>query len=248
MPAFLAFILTNRNKEHAGKFLLYSFSIPIFFTVFIFSIFQWDILFFLRTVFYSTPVFETSPVQILGGCMNMWSFIALPALNIDSHWIFRLIWIPLLSAGSLYWLRKKKMGYLDLAVAIVSLYLIFMISYGWVSEQLFLDPLPFIFLTILVFRPGKLLIYFLVLIQVLVFAFSMVNWGPFIFEPLINRFSPKLLHLLLIMNPSANQLIWNVRGVLGLLISLLLGTFLFLLLDFNDRKITENVDNSLIID
>jgi Gpi18-like mannosyltransferase len=242
LPAFLIFLFRNRGKKEVGKFLVFSCSIPVIFTILIFTIFQWDMLFFLKTVFYSTPVFESNPVQILGGCMNFWSFVALPIFGFGDHWIFRLLWIPILSLGILYWLRKKRLENLDFVLSIVTLYILFILSYGWVTEQSFLDPLPFIFLIILVYRPRKLHFYFLALIQLLVFAFSMSNWGPFIFEPLAERFFPFALPAILNLDPSQNSLIWNIRGTLGLLISLCLGTYLFLLLNQNHSHTGKNLD------
>ncbi len=239
LPAFLIYIFKKIDRKTAGKFLLLSISIPIVFTGLVFTIFQWDLLFFLKTIFYSTPMFETNPSQIISGCMNVWSFVALPAFGIEMHWIFRLFWIPILGIATIFWSKKNKFETLDFILAIVSLYLLFLISYGWVSEQLFLDPLPFIFMTILVYRPKKLHFYILVFIQILVFSFSLFNWGPFIFEPLVETFFPNFLSLIRVMDPSKNQFIWNLRGILGLIISISLGLYLFLLLKQPKIKLLE---------
>jgi len=237
LPAFCVYFLRNRNKIEAAKFLLISCLVPAIFTGLFFLAFNWDIIFFLRTVFYSTPVFENNPVQIIGGCMNIWSFLALCAIDIGKQWFFRMLWIPIMGLGALYWLRKKKMDDLDLSFSIVSLYIIFMISYGWISEQSFLDPLPFIFLIVLAYRPRKLHFNLLIVIQILVYGFSLFNWGPFIFQPFAERFFPSLLQTIWSLDPSNNALIWNIRGILGLIISIFLGLFLLLLLKQDEISI-----------
>ena len=229
LPVFFAYILRNRNKKEASKFLLICGSLPILFTVLFFVVFNWDIMFFVKTVFYSTPVFENNPVQILGGCMNIWSFFALLAFDQAKFWFLRLLWIPILGVGAFYWIRKNKMDERDLNFSIVSMYILFLISYGWVTEQLFIYPLPFIFLLIFAYRPRRLYLYFLVVIQILVYAFSAVNWGPFIFEPLAKRFFPQLLQLFFDLDPSKSSQIWYIRGTLGLIISIFLSIFLLIL-------------------
>ncbi|MCL4430217.1 MAG: glycosyltransferase 87 family protein, partial [Chloroflexi bacterium] len=194
LPAFLAYILKNQDRKEAGKFTLYTCALPVVFTLAVFAVYQWDILYFLRTIFYWTPVFETTnPTQIQGGAMNLWSFISLLNVDISQVWLLRFIWIPVLGVISLYWFRKPIMKVADLNLAIISFYLLFMLSYGWVTEQSFLDPLPFIFLQILAFRPKKIYMYALLAVQGLVFAFSTFNWGPFIFTPLLEKFNPPLL-------------------------------------------------------
>jgi hypothetical protein len=230
LPAFFAYILKKRNKIDAGKFLLYTFAVPILFTVFVFAVFRWDILYFLRTIFYLTPVFETNPVLIQGGAMNIWSFLALLNINIARISLLRLLWIPVLAVSSFYWLRKTKLDDASLNLSIISLYVLFMLTYGWVTEQTFLDLLPFIFLQIFAYRPKRNLLYLLVIIQILIFAFSAVNWGVFIFQPLVTRFSPSLLPLMQHLDPSASSLIWTIRGVLGLIVSISLAGFLTLLM------------------
>ena len=230
LPAFIAYFFRNGDKKESLKFLFVSCSIPIIFTGFIFVALNWDFIFFLKTIFYSTPIFENNPVQILGGCMNVWSFLALLAIDIGKQWLFRSLWIPIMGIVAIYWLRKKKMDDLNLSISIVSLYIIFMISYGWISEQSFLDTLPFIFLIIFAYRPRKLQVCLLVVIQILVYVFSLFNWGPLIFEPLAEKFFPSFLQIIWSFDPSRSKLIWNIRGILGLAISVFLGIFLLLLL------------------
>ena len=225
LPAFLAYILKNQDRKEAGRFTLYTCALPVVFTLIVFAVYQWDILFFLRTIFYWTPVFETNPTQIQGGCMNLWSFISLLNVDISRVWLLRFIWIPVLGVTSLYWFRKPSMKEADLNLAIISFYLLFMVSYGWVTEQTFLDPLPFIFLQILAYRPKKTYMYALLAIQGLVFAFSTFNWGPLIFAPLLKQFYPPLLEAIQVFDPK-NALIWTTRGVLGLAVSLSLCAFL----------------------
>jgi hypothetical protein len=105
-----------------------------------------------------------------------------------------------------------------------------MISYTWISEQSFLNPSLFILLIVFAYRPRRLHLFLLAAIQILVYSFSLVNWGPFIFEPLAQRFFPQLLPIILSINPSKSSLIWHVRGTIGLIISLFLGVFLLTLL------------------
>jgi len=237
LPAFFAFFLKNRSKNEATKFLLMTCFVPIIFTSLVFVAFNWDIMFFLRTVFYSTPVLETNPVQILGGCMNVWSFLAFLDIDIGTQWFFRLLWIPILAGGSLFLLKTKKMDEYKFSLSIVSLYILFMISYGWISEQSFLEPLPFIFLILFVYKPKKIQVYLLVTIQIFIYLFSLVNWGPAIFEPLVERFFPTLLGTIDTLNPSTSSLVWTIRGVLGLSVSLFLGLFMILLLK-QDKNIS----------
>jgi hypothetical protein len=230
LPAFIAYYFRNGDRKESLKFLFVTFCVPIVFTGLTFVAFNWDIIFFLKTVFYSTPIFENNPVQILGGCMNVWSFLALLAIDMGKQWFFRILWIPIIGTVAIYWLRKKKMDDLNLSISIVSFYIIFMISYGWISEQSFLDTLPFIFLIILAYRPKKLQVGLLVVIQILIYIFSLFNWGPLIFEPLAENFFPSLLQIIWSFDPSKSKLIWNIRGILGLTISVFLGIFLLLLL------------------
>jgi Gpi18-like mannosyltransferase len=225
LPAFLAYVLKNQGKKETGKFTLYTLTLPIVFTLGVFAVYQWDIGFFLRTIFYWTPVFETNPVLIQGGCMNIWSFMNLLNVDISQVWLLRFIWIPIVGAAAIYWFKKPKMSDADLNLALISFYVLFMVSYSWVPEQMFLDPLPFIFLQIFAYRAKKIYFYGLLAVQVLVFAFSAFNWGPFIFEPLLKRFSPELLASIQFLDPS-NPLIWTIREILGLVVSVSLIAFL----------------------
>ena len=231
LPAFFAYVLKKFGGKQAVKFVFFTCLIPVVFTFAIFTAYGWDILYFLRTIFYWTPVFESNPVLILGGCMNIWSFVALFNVNMAELWILRMIWVPVLAVGTLYWLRKPKLGDADLNLSLISLYVLFMITYGWVSEQTFLDPLPFILLQVLAFRPKRTSLYALVALQILIYSFSAVNWGGFIFEPLLTRFSPGLLPLLQYSDPTTSPLNWTIRGSLGLIVSLAMGVFLLLLLE-----------------
>jgi Gpi18-like mannosyltransferase len=237
IPAFFAYFLKNRSKNETTKFLLMTCFVPIIFTTLVFIAFNWDIMFFLRTVFYSTPVLENNPVQILSGCMNIWSFLAFLSIDIGTQWFFRLLWIPILAVASLFLLRTKKMDEYKFSLSIVSLYILFMISYGWISEQSFLEPLPFIFLILFLYRPKKIQVYLLVIIQIFIYLFSLVNWGPAIFEPLVERFFPTFLGTIDTLNPSTSSLVWTIRGVLGLSVSLFLGLFMILLLK-QDKEIS----------
>ena len=237
LPAFFAYILKKKGRIEAGKFLLYSSAFPVVFTLIVFAAFRWDILYLFRTVFYWAPILESkNPIQIQGGCMNLWSFISLFQIDIAKFWQLRLVWIPFMALTSIYWLKKPMKGESDLNLSIISLYVVFLIAYGWVSEQIFTDPLPFIFLQIIAFYPNRRQFYSLIIIQILVFAFSATNWGPFIFEPLFARFSPLLLQKIQIMSPATNPTLWNIRGILGLTISASLVGFLLLMLREPTKK------------
>ena len=227
LPAFFVYVLKKNNGKEAGRFAFYTLAVPVVLTVAIFSIFQWDITYFFRTIFYWTPVYET-PVQILGGGMNLWSFTSLFYLDVSQLWILRVVWIPVLAVAALYWLRRPKMDDAALCLSIISLYLLFMITYAWVPEQTFIDPLPFIFLQILCYRPRRLHLFLLYVIQALVYAFSLSNWGLFVFTPLLQRFYPEGLTAIQPFTPF-NSYIWNIRGTLGLAFSLVLGVFLLAL-------------------
>ncbi len=225
LPAFLIYILKNQDIKKAGKFALYTCALPVVFTLAVFTVYQWDILYFLRTIFYWTPVFENTPTQITGGCMNIWSFTSLLNIDISYVWILRFVWIPIIGFLTLYWFRKPTMKEADLNLALISFYVFFMVSYGWVTEQNFLDFLPFVFLQIFAYQPRKIYLYALVGVQITVFAFSTFNWGPFIFAPLLQKFSPPLLRAIQFLNP-AEPLVWNIRGILGLVVSTSLCVFL----------------------
>jgi hypothetical protein len=161
--------------------------------------------------------------------MNIWSFFALHGVDLVKFWFFRLLWIPILGAGAFFLVQKKQNGrarsHFFNSFSIHPLHDQLLM----VSEQLFLDTLPFIFLLIFSYRPRRLYLYFLVVIQILVYAFSVVNWGPSIFEPIAERFFPSLLQLIWFLDPSKSSQVWYVRGTLGLIISPFLGIFLLIL-------------------
>jgi hypothetical protein len=225
LPAFLAYLWKNRGKREAGKFGLYTFALPVIFTLAIFAIYQWDILYFLKTIFYWTPAFDANPILMQGGAMNIWSFLSLLNLDISKIVVLRFVWIPVIAAAVVYWFRKPSMDESDFNLSLISFYLLFMISYAWVPEQSFVDVLPFIFLQIFGYRAKRSYLIALIAVQVLVFAFSFVNWGPFVFVPLM---TPLTLDSLKFLFPT-NQVIWNIRGVLGLVVSLSLAAFLLAL-------------------
>jgi hypothetical protein len=229
LPAFFAYIMRRENAKEAGKFALYTIAVPILFTVVIFAIFQWDITYFFRTIFYWTPIYESNPTQITGGGMNIWSFASLLNLDISQVGILRLIWIPVLAIAAVYWLKRGKMDDATFCLSIVSFYVLFMVTYAWVPEQTFVDPLPFVLLQILAYRPRRFYLYALAVVQVLVYAFSAFNWGPFVFNPFLEQFYPQVLAAIRPFNPT-NSTIWVIRGVLGLAVSSALGVFLLTLL------------------
>ena len=191
LPLFVLYLLKKNDRKSAIKLALLSCLLPIIFTFSVFTIYNWDIAYFFNTIFYSTSVTIT-PLQISGGCMNIWSFIGLLGFDIAQYGILRLLWIPLVILGYAYWFRKE-MTNSNLVFSIISIYFLFMLSYGWVTEQTFLDVLPFIFLFVIAYKPSKLALYGLAIVQLLVFGFSLFNWGPFIFQPLISNFYPSLL-------------------------------------------------------
>jgi Gpi18-like mannosyltransferase len=230
LPAFLVYALMKRGRKDAAKVAFWVLAIPVVFTTAIFAIFRWDLLYFLKTIFYWTPIFETSQVQIQGGCMNLWSFLALFKIDAGSLWYLRVLWVPVLFGGfALFWLRRRSWETSDFNLALITLYSLFMMSYGWVTEQSFIDLLPFLFLQIMCFRPKKSQFYLLVVLQVLIFAFSAVDYGEFIFLPFIERFSPSLLPSLQVFIPTVGSTVWAIRGLLGLVVTVYLGLFLLLL-------------------
>lgn len=230
LPAFFAYVLKKRNRKEAGMFLLCACAVPVLFTLAIFTVFQWDILSFLRTIFYTTPIFESSPILTEYGSMNAWSFLSTQSISFVPFWPLRLLWIPILAVGAFYWLRKPRFDEADLNLSIISFYVLFMISYGWVTEQAFIDPLPFVFLLILGYRPKRAYLYLLAAIQILIYAFTITNQSLFIFAPLLERFSPPLLAALQNFHLSNGHLLWMIRGTLGLIVSLSLAVFLALLM------------------
>lgn len=225
LPAFLFYVLKNQGKKASAEFALITCALPVIFTVAVFSVYQWDIEYFLRTIFYWAPVYETNPLQIQGGCMNIWSFTGLLHIDISEIWLLRFVWIPVLAANAVYWFRRPSMMMADLNLSIISFYILFLISYGWVTEQSFLDTLPFIILQIVLFNPKRGYWYVLLTVQTLVFAFSTFNHSPFIFEPLLLQFSPQLLETIQVLDPQY-PLVWTIRGILGLTVSLSLCLFL----------------------
>lgn len=236
LPAFLIHIFKKFSAKHAVKFALITCVIPVFLTLTVFLAYGWDILYFLQTIFYWTPIFESNPVLILRGCMNIWSFVALLNVNMADLWILRMIWIPTLLVGVFYWLRKPKLNESNLNLSIISLYLLFMMTYSWVGEQTLIDPLPFLLLQILAYNPKKISLYMLSGIQILVYLFSAVNWGGFIFQPWAEQFYPSLLPVLQLSDPTISPASLAIRGILGLTISIVLGAFLFLLMKQASQK------------
>ena len=229
LPAFAAFIWKNRSKKETGRFLLFTGAVPAVFTFAVFAAYQWDILYFFKTVFYWAPVFDVNPVQMHGGGMNIWSFLSLVNVEISQVSLLRFIWIPLLAIAAIYWFRKPKMNEENLNLSIISFNALFILSYAWVPEQSFLDLLPFVFLQIFGYRTKRLYIFLLVIVQLLVFTFSAFNWGPFIFEPLLTQFSPATLQSIQFLDPSKSSSVWAIRGVIGLAVSVSLAVFLLAL-------------------
>ncbi len=229
LPAFLAYVFRKKNKKEMTKLALVTIAIPIIYTIIFFTIYQWDMAYLFQTLFYWSPVYTKNPVQIQGGGMNIWSFTSLLNLDISQVGFLRLIWIPVLAIIALFWFRESQLNDEKLCLSIVSFYVLFMITYAWIPEQMFLDPLPFVFLLIFAYQPKKFYLYLLILIQALVYAFSAMNWGIFIFNPFLERFYPNVLTSISFFNPT-NNYIWTAREILGLLVSLALGAFLLTLL------------------
>ena len=230
LPAFFIFLLKNQSKKEAGKFSIVACAVPVLFTLAVFAVFQWDVMYFLKTIFYGTPVFESGAPLFNIGDMNFWSFIALQGIDIVPLWHVRLLWIPLLAVCAIFWVRKPKFFEKDLVLSIISFYILFMFYYGWISEQTFIDPLPFIFLFVLAFEPKQIYLHITATIQVFIYIFSVANQSLFIFKPLLERFSPPLLTDLTNFHLENGPLVHTIRGVMGLVISLSLLVFLVLLL------------------
>jgi len=230
LPAFFAFIFRNQGKKEAGKFTILTCGVPILFTLAVFAVFQWDITYFLRTIFYGTPVFESGAPLYNIGAMNFWSFVAMQGIDIVPLWHLRLLWIPLLGACAIYWIRRPKLDEKDFVLSVISFYILFMFYYGWISEQTFIDPLPFIFLLILAYQPKRTYLYLLIIIQSFVYIFSVANQSLFIFTPLLERFSPSLLADLQRFHLENGPLVHTIRGTMGLVTSLSLVIFLVLLM------------------
>ncbi len=230
-PVFLLYLVKQKKGKQAARFSLYVFAVPILLVLFTFTVFQWNILYFLKTLFYWTPVFESAQPQIQGGCMNFWSYVSLLGFDVSNIWVFRLLWVPVLAGGVLFWYRRPMSERKDLNLALITMYLLFLISYGFATEQSFLDPLPFIFLEILAYHPRRLNMYIPCGIQGLVYAFSATNYGEFIFQPLLEMVNPSMITSFNSLFANQEPMIWQMRGVLGLIISVSIGVFLLLLLN-----------------
>jgi hypothetical protein len=228
LPAFAAYLWKNQTRREAEKFTLITCVLPVFFTLLIFGVYQWDLTYFVRTIFYWTPISQTHISQIAGGCMNFWSFTGLLGTDVGGLWLLRYIWIPVTALTALYWFRKPNLKEPQFNLAIMSLYLVFMLSYSWVTEQTFLDPLPFIFLQIFAYSPRKIYVYALLITQTLVFAFILFNGGPFVFKPLLQQFLPQFLASIQGFDLS-NLLVWTTRAIFGLIVSISLCVFLAML-------------------
>lgn len=223
LPAFILYAWMKSGKKAVAKVTLWVVAIPITFTVLIFTIFRWDLLYFLETIFYWTPIYEITQAQIQGGGMNFWSFLGLFKIDVGNLWVLRLLWIPVLLGGFVwFWRNKLNWKIPDFNLAIITLYTLFIVSYGWATEQMFVDLLPFMLLQILVFNPKNSQFKFLIVIQSLIFAFSAANYGEFIFLPLLQQFFPSAEVALQIFVPATNPLVGAIRGVLGLVITLAL--------------------------
>jgi len=231
LPAFLIYIQKNRNWKEAGKFTLYTCAVPIVFTLSVLAAYGWDIVYFFKTIFYWAPIYDVNPTQLQGGCMNIWSFAGLLGVDISRIAVLRFLWIPVLAGTAVYWFRKRGMTDAELCLSLISFYLLFMVSYSWVTEQTFLDPMPFILLQILAFRPKRAYVYALAGVQALVYAFSLFNGGPLIFEPLFTRFYPVLIGPAQNLSTVNSVISWQIRGNLGLVISGSLVLFLLFLVE-----------------
>ncbi len=230
LPAFIVFALKNYGKRDVLKLLVGASSIPVSITVIVFSFFQWDILYFLRTVFYTTPVFESNPTQITIGCMNFWSYIGLLDIDISMQWPFRLLWLPLLGVVFIYWIKKEYFGKREFVLSIISFYLLFMATYGWVSEQLFLDILPFLFILILGYSFKRVNVYMLIVLQFLIYVFTIANRSLLIFSPLLWKIYPPLGAYLDYFHLDNALLLWEIRAYSGLAVSVFMLIFLITLL------------------
>jgi hypothetical protein len=230
LPAFLIYTLKNRGKETTAKFAFLACVLPVLFTFTIFAIYQWDITYFLRTIFYSTPIFESEPVLFNAGCMNVWSFIALQGVSTGALWLFRQLWIPILTTGGVYWLKKPKLTEKDFVLSLITFYILFMVSYAWISEQTIVDLLPFLFLLVLAYKPERAYFYMLLLVQLLVYIFSFANQSLALFEPLAQSISPSITTDAQNFLYANGPLIWTIRGIMGLTVSISLIVFLVLLI------------------
>jgi hypothetical protein len=225
----LIYILKNRSFLQTVKFAVCVITVPIAYTLFVFAAYSWNITYFFNTIFYWSP--DSNPLQFKGGCMNLWSFFSLYGLDISKIAILRLIWIPILVALAIYWYKKKTMSLADLNLALISFYFLFMITYVWVSEQTFIDTLPFIFLAIFAFKPNRSLLYSLLGIQFLILVFSFFNGGSTIFQPLFEKIYPTVIASAQQISSTTSWLTWSIRGYLGLIVSISLAIFLLALTD-----------------
>ena len=161
--------------------------------------------------------------------MNIWSFMTIVNIDITRVSVLRFLWIPILAFASFYWFRRRQMNEEDFSLSLISMYILFMISYSWVSEQSFLDPLPFLFLQTLGYRTKDKYLYGLILVQIMVLMFSVGNWGPFVFQPLLRQFTPSILNAIQWLDPSQNAAVWTFRQIMGLVVSASLTIFLIAL-------------------
>jgi len=93
------------------------------------------------------------------------------------------------------------------------------------------------------YRSKKSHRYFLVAIQILIYAFSAVNYGEFIFEPFLERFSPHTLLTIQRLYQTSGSLIWEIRGILGLIISLFFGVFLVILVKTSSKNSEKSAES-----
>ena len=230
LPAFFIYILKNWNLREAGKYVLYACAVPAIVTFAIFGAYRWDATYFLKTIFYSTPVFTTNPTQINEGCMNFFSFITLQNRTQNILPALRLLWIPSLTGASISWWKKPNMDEIGLTVSIISLYIVFMLTYAWVTEQTFLDVLPFIFILIFAYRPKRVYLYLTLITQILVFIFTIANQTLQVFTPMLQLYWPVGLNGLQNLYLKHAAFIWTLRGTMGLIVSLSLIVLLVFIL------------------
>ena len=163
--------------------------------------------------------------------MNIWSFTGLFNVDVGTLWPLRLLWIPIVLVGfTVYLFRRRRWDKMDFNLALITLFILFLVSYGYTTEQSFVDVLPFLFLQVLCFKPRKTNFLLLIGLQILVFAFSAVNYGEFIFQPFIEEFYPSVLASMQVFVPTEGSMIWAVRGILGLAFTVYALGFLFKLI------------------
>jgi Gpi18-like mannosyltransferase len=227
IPAFVIFSLKRRGKHETRDFILFITLVPLLITGVTFLVFRWNPQFFLNTMFY----WVTPKGGKISGNMNFWPLLQVLNVDLVALWPIRYLWVFLMVGCMIFWLKKSTLKRSDFSFSIVSFYLIFIISYGWVSEQSFIDPLPFIFLVIIGYRHklSNLYLGLLSIIQILMYAYSVNNRGLLIFEPLLNSVSPPLLSTVHNIYADYGALIWTLRGILGFIISLGLGIFLLII-------------------